>query len=165
MTRRFRKSDLPRDEFGRLRAPGDPDEMADLRGLADRVDAEQALLLGMALFDDGRLFESYVHLATAWKKTRDGDEGAGAGAEGLRFLAQAAAGWCHVQRGNPDGARRVLAKARRGLASTAAETLPDIDVDALLVLLDKAIAELEAGASGDPPRALPRANGPPRDRR
>ncbi len=62
---RIRKSDLPRDELGRLRAPGEPDEMDHLRGLADRVDADEALTLGLALFDEGRLFEAYVHFATA----------------------------------------------------------------------------------------------------
>jgi hypothetical protein len=118
---RYRKSDLPRDELGRLRAPGEPDDMAHLRDLGDRVpSAEEALRRGVALFSRERFFESYVHFALAWKRTR---------AVGHRGLAQLAAGLCQLQRGNVDGAERILSRAEEALR---VDTPPGVDSARLL---------------------------------
>lgn len=131
--RRIRKADLPRDELGRLRAPGQPDEMAHLKGLGARIeDPDEAYARGAALFDEERFFEAYVHLALAWKQTR---------AAAYRGLAQVAAGLCHVQRGNPDGAQAVLERGREGLAAAVPPGLASEElrrrVDAFLAALDR----------------------------
>jgi uncharacterized protein len=146
--RRSRKSDLPRDDLGRLREPGRHDAMAHLRDLPTRIPtADEALRRGLRLFDEERFFESYVHLALAWKRTR---------APEIRGLVQVAGGLCHVQRGNPDGARAVLAKAVATLAAddTAAE-VGNVDIDVLLPRIQVIIATLDRAQPVTFPR-LPR---------
>jgi uncharacterized protein len=131
---RRRKADLPRDGLGRLRAPGEPDAMAHLRGLADRLDGpEDAFARGAALFDAQRYFEAYVHFTAAWKLDRPA---------GYRGLAMVAGGLCHVQRGNLRGARTVIAKGREELRGT---TPPGVDVPALLHRIDAVLDALDAG--------------------
>jgi uncharacterized protein len=146
---RIRKADLPRDELGQLRAPGDPDEMAHLRGLKDRLDdPAEAFDRAAALFDEARFFESYVHFTVAWKLDRPA---------GYRGLAMVAGGLCHIQRGNADGARTVIGKGREELRSTPP---PGVDVPALLRRVDEVLAALDAGTDPTLP-ALPRSPGPP----
>jgi predicted metal-dependent hydrolase len=131
VTRR-RKSDLPRDALGRLREPGEPDEMAHLRGLAERVtDPSEAFHLGAALFDEGRYFEAYVHFTLAWKLDREG---------GYRGLAMVAGGLCHVQRENLPGARAVLAKGCEELATTPP---PHLDAGALARQVAEVLGAIE----------------------
>lgn len=108
--------------------------MAHLRGLGERIEtAGEALRLAAALFDAERFFESYVHFALAWKRSR---------APGHRGLAQVAAGLCHLQRGNPEGAGRLLRKGHGLLVDAAvdAEELGD-----LLPGIERCIRALEAG--------------------
>lgn len=143
--RGLRKSDLPRDDLGRLREPGEHDAMAHLRDLPARVPtAEEALQRGLALFDEERFFEAYVHLALAWKRTRE---------PGIRGLVQVAGGLCHVQRDNPEGARAVLGKAITTLAAEGAgSSVAEVDVVVLRRRVDDVIGALERAA----PVAFPR---------
>jgi uncharacterized protein len=144
-----RKSDLPRDELGRLRAPGEPDEMAHLRGLPERIqDPIEAFEVGASLFDEARYFEAYVHFTLAWKLDRPA---------GHRGLAMVAGGLCHIQRGNPSGARKVLARGREELRSRVP---PGVDVAALLELIGRLLDALDEDRMLEAPR-LPRPPGPP----
>jgi hypothetical protein len=144
---RVRKADLPRDELGQLREPGQHDEMAHLRGLADRIqDPIEAFERGAALFDARRYFEAYVHLTLAWKLDRPA---------GYRGLAMAAGGLCHIQRGNPGGARTVIGKGCDELRTTPP---PGVEVPVLLARLDVVLDDLDRGAAPALPD-LPRSPG------
>lgn len=126
---RRRKADLPRDDLGRLREPGEPDAMAHLRGLAERIDdPAEAMRRGVDLFDAERFFEAYVYLALAWKRTREPAD---------RGLAQVAAGFCHIQRGNEAGARRLLSKGCDLLAAADRHAPLRGAVDTALTALDR----------------------------
>jgi uncharacterized protein len=144
VTRR-RKADLPRDALGRLREAGQPDEMAHLRDLGERVeDPREAFERAAWLYDQRRYFEAYVHFTLAWKLDREG---------GYRGLAMIAGGLCHVQRGNPAGAIAVLTKGRDHLRRASP---PGVDVPLLLDHVERVLDDLDAGEADPTAPRLPR---------
>lgn len=69
-----------------------------------------AYVRGLRLFDDGAFYESHEVLEEVWRRALPGE----------RFFLQAiihfAVAWVHSERGNPEGARRQIAKCTRKLA-------------------------------------------------
>lgn len=139
--RRLRKSELPRDPLGQLRPPGAPDALAYLKEL-ELASAEQAFGRALELFDEQRFFEAAKHFEYGWRA----DEVPVDERPLWRALVQVAAGLCHIQRGNPAGAQKVLARARAGLAPFAPRRA-GVDVGALDAALADVIGTLR---SGDP---------------
>lgn len=102
----------PRDPFGRPLPRGVPTQlqMEDF----DARSSEENHALGIAHFNAGRFFAAHEAWETCWK--------AGADPEARQFfkgLAQIAAGYVHLQRGNPGGAQTLL---RRGAGHLDATT-------------------------------------------
>lgn len=94
----------------------------------------------MALQAEGRCFEAYEHLAIVWRAI----DVAEADRPLWRALAQVAAACCHVQRDNPGGARKILARAAGGLEGYRGDHAA-VDVDAVLNGVDRLRADLDAG--------------------
>jgi uncharacterized protein len=128
----------PRDRTGRPLPYGTDD--VPLAEEHDPTTVEEALLLGVGLWNDGRLFEAHECLEHVWHAAPDADRDLWQG------VIQVAVAGVHLQRDNLDGAVATLGKARRRLAR-----YPDvhrgIDVEQLVVFCDGADAALrDAGA-------------------
>jgi uncharacterized protein len=138
---RIRKSELPRDPLGRLRPPGAPDALAHLRTLDERLGSpEEALRAAAALFDEQRFFEAFRHLSWPLARTRGADE-----PHWWKGLAQVAAGFCHVQRGNAVGAERLLERAL-GYLEPYEDGRHGVRLSALRGEVRRVLHELRAGA-------------------
>lgn len=149
---RPRKADLPRDPLGRLRPAGAPDALAHLKGLRrDPPPATQAWRRAVSLQAEQRCYEAYEHVVVVWR-----DPAVPQPDKPLwRALAQVAAGCCHVQRGNPGGARKILARAAAGLAAYPPRRA-DVDVAATRQGLDRLRRDLDAGRDpGELPPLVP----------
>lgn len=101
---------------------------------------EEALLLGVALWNDERYFEAHECLEHVWHAAPEVDR------DFWQGVIQVAVAGVHLQRGNHAGAVALFTRARERLAG-----YPDVhrgvDVDQLRVACDGAIAALEdAGA-------------------
>jgi len=96
----------PRDPFGRPLPRGVPTQlpMEDF----DALSSEENHALGIAHFNAGRFFAAHEAWETCWKATADPEA-----RQFFKGLAQIAAGYVHLQRGNPRGAQTLL---RRGAA-------------------------------------------------
>ncbi len=128
----------PRDRTGRPLPYGTDD--VPLAEEHDPATVEEALLLGVGLWNDGRLFEAHECLEHVWHAAPEADRDLWQG------VIQVAVAGVHLQRDNLDGAVATLAKARRRLAR-----YPDvhrgIDVEQLVVFCDGAeVALRDAGA-------------------
>lgn len=99
-----------------------------------------------------RCFEAYEHVALVWRAPT-----VAAGDRPMwRALAQVAAACCHVQRGNPTGARKILDRAARGLHAYASGH-GEVDVDATLAGVGRLQTDLAAGREpGELPPLVPR---------
>ena len=98
----------PRDRHGRPLPAGSRDE------LAGRCDPEKqgwttarAFDRAVQLFDEGRYFEAHECFEFVWKHA----DTPASRRPAWRAAAQVAVGLCHLQRGNPNGALRVLERA------------------------------------------------------
>lgn len=98
----------PRDRFGRPLPEGSPDE---LRGGPPPSSVEEALRRGAELFDLRRFFEAHESFEWAWKSPEVDEQDR----PFFKGLAQVAVGCCHIQRGNPAGAARLLARGAQSL--------------------------------------------------
>jgi uncharacterized protein len=101
----------------------------------DPATVEEALLLGVGLWNDLRLFEAHECLEHVWHAAPDADRDLWQG------VVQVAVAGVHLQRGNVDGATATFDKARARL-----ERYPDvhrgIDVEQLVVFCAGAAAAL-----------------------
>ena len=108
---------------------------------------------GVALFDGGRYFAAHECWEVVWRSTEPEPRDLWQG------LVQIAAAFHHLrERGRPDVARRLLAKARRRLARLPAVSA-GIDVgdvlaqaDRWLTWLEQPAADQSAGEEPPPPR-------------
>ena len=147
---RLRKRDLPRDDLGRLRAPGEPDAMAHLkRAQQDPPELARTRELARHSLAERRFFEAvtYCDLIRKHPATPPGRQPV------WRALAQVAAGLCHLQRGNAAGALAVLDRGVDGLAAHREAAWPGLE--ALERTVTGLLAELHAAdaddAAPDPP--------------
>lgn len=84
-----------------------------------RLDDQQTLQAAQELLDRGRPFHAHEVLEARWKAVAGG-----ADRVCWQALAQLAVGLTHAERGNPDGATRLIGRGRQRLASVAADPLP-----------------------------------------
>ncbi|WP_280252146.1 DUF309 domain-containing protein [Nocardia abscessus] len=140
------RSARPRDRLGRPLPFGStgvariPDDL--------ELPPQQTLTFAQQLLDDGLAFNAHEVLEAAWKN--------GPFAERMLWqaLAQFAVGLTHIQRGNPKGARTLLARAVSRLTAyrPEGEQAPyDIDLAGLIAHAESLLATLEAG--GEPAEA------------
>jgi predicted metal-dependent hydrolase len=130
----------PRDRLGRPLPPGS----TGVARIPDDLDLppQQTLTFAQQLLDDGLAFNAHEVLEAAWKN--------GPFAERMLWqaLAQFAVGLTHIQRGNPKGARTLLARAVSRLTAYQQESgrAPyDIDLAGLIAHAEALLATLEAG--------------------
>jgi predicted metal-dependent hydrolase len=115
----------PRDRTGRPLPYGtDGIELAEPCVVTD---LEQAVALGVARWDERRYFEAHELLELAWRSGPDDDR------ELWKGIIQVAVAGVHLQRGNGEGARRLLERALERLEQQPAAT-HGIDVESLRVL-------------------------------
>lgn len=121
----------PRDEFGRPLARSEPTRLR-LENF-DALPIEENHRLGSAHFDAQRFFAAHEAWETCWKQTPIADE-----RTFFKGLAQLAAGYVHLQRGNPRGAYALLRRAaghleryveHRGLQGAAIAETARADAD------------------------------------
>jgi predicted metal-dependent hydrolase len=105
---------------------------------AEPASVEEALVLGVARWDERRYFEAHELLEHAWKLGPDTDRDLWKG------VIQVAVAGVHLQRGNRTGARRLLDRALGRLAGQPSSHR-GIDVAALRATASAALARLEAG--------------------
>jgi uncharacterized protein len=124
----------PRDRTGRPLPYGTTD--VPLTEDHDPVTVEEALALGVALWDEERFFEAHECLEAVWHAAPQADR------DFWQGVIQVAVACVHHQRGNLDGAIALLGRARERLTP-----YPDVhrgvDVDQLRVFCDGAAAALE----------------------
>jgi uncharacterized protein len=128
----------PRDRTGRPLPYGTTD--VPLIEDHDPATVEEALALGVALWDEERFFEAHECLEAVWHAAPEDDR------DFWQGVIQVAVSCVHHQRGNLDGAIALLGRARERLTP-----YPDVhrgvDVDQLRVFCDGAAAALrDAGA-------------------
>lgn len=99
---------------------------------------EDALLLAAARWDEQRYFEAHELLEHAWKQAEGSDR------ELWKGVIQVAVAGVHLQRGNPAGARRLLARSRARLAPLRDERC-GVDVAGLRVAAETVAAVLARG--------------------
>ncbi|MFQ6327737.1 DUF309 domain-containing protein [Nocardia sp. CWNU-33] len=113
----------PRDRFGRPLPPGSPG----IPRIPDDLNLppQQTLSYAQQLLDEGLAFNAHEVLEAAWKN--------GPFAERMLWqgLAQYAVGLTHIQRGNPKGARTLLARAVTRLSAYQPDDSGEADTDAL----------------------------------
>lgn len=130
----------PRDELGRPLPPGSTgvprvDESV-VRSPQDALEEAQRLL------DAGRPFHAHEVLEGAWRHAPDHDR------ELWQGLAQLAVGLTHLLRGNPSGARAVLARGREHVRPWGGWAPHRVDTVGLVRWADEVID----GVHADPPR-------------
>ncbi|MEU2173333.1 DUF309 domain-containing protein [Nocardia sp. NPDC019219] len=144
----------PRDRLGRPLPPGStgvariPDDL--------ELPPQQTLTFAQQLLDDGLAFNAHEVLEAAWKN--------GPFAERMLWqaLAQFAVGLTHIQRGNPKGARTLLARAVSRLTAYRPEggRAPyGIDLPGLVAHAEALLATLEVGAEPADADLRPRLRG------
>jgi uncharacterized protein len=129
----------PRDLTGRP-LPYDTD-VTDLAEDHDYDTVDDALAVGVALWNDERFFEAHECLEDVWHHADEADR------EFWKGVIQVAVGCVHHQRGNPTGAVTLLRRAAGRLRA-----YPDVhhgaDVGQLIVFCEGAAAAIEdAGAT------------------
>ena len=121
----------PRDPFGRPLPRGVPTQlqMEDFDALA----TEENLALGVAHFNAGRFFAAHEAWETCWKASADPEARLC-----FKGLAQIAAGYVHLQRGNLHGASTLLRRGAGHLEATTCDGALD-----RRSLIDMALAHAE----------------------
>lgn len=108
----------------------------------------RAVVRAASLWREGLFFEVHEILEAVWQRER-GDR-----RQGLQGVIQIAVAWHHLAHGNPRGARRLLREGRSRLAAVPLESVPALDVAALLAATAPAAAALDdamPAALPDPP--------------
>ena len=131
----------PRDRYGRPLPYGSEDQ------LGERVQPEEvvatipeALARVVALFDEQRFFEAHEFLEWVWKSDQVADEDR----DYWKGVTQVAVGCAHTQRGNTDGATKLLERAKRYLAPYPSP-YGGVDKDALVAGADLVLGQLAEG--------------------
>ncbi|MEU6186865.1 MULTISPECIES: DUF309 domain-containing protein [unclassified Nocardia] len=144
----------PRDRLGRPLPPGS----TGVARIPDDLDLppQQTLTFAQQLLDEGLAFNAHEVLEAAWKN--------GSFAERMLWqaLAQFAVGLTHIQRGNPKGARTLLARAVSRMTAYRPESgqAPyDIDLPGLIAHAEALLATLEAGGEPADADLRPRLRG------
>lgn len=142
----------PRDRTGRP-LPYDTTE-TELLEEWEYATVQEALELGVWLWDEQRLFEAHECLEDVWHAAPDEDR------DFWQGVIQVAVAGVHHQRANPTGAAALLDRARERL-----EAYPDlhrgVDVAALIDHARRAAARArETGEAGPPPAFPARDEGP-----
>ncbi|MGW5220446.1 DUF309 domain-containing protein [Nocardia sp. NPDC004085] len=144
----------PRDRLGRPLPAGS----TGVARIPDDLDLppQQTLTFAQQLLDEGLAFNAHEVLEAAWKN--------GPFAERMLWqaLAQFAVGLTHIQRGNPKGARTLLARAVSRLTAyrPEGERAPyDIDLPGLVAHARALLATLEAGGEPADDDLRPRLRG------
>jgi uncharacterized protein len=114
----------PRDALGRPLAPGTDG----VPGIPDDLDLgpDDTLVEAQRLLDEGLPFQAHEVLEAAWKSAPAGERDLWQG------LAQVAVGLTHALRGNPAGARALLARAVERISPYREAPPHGIDVAGLL---------------------------------
>lgn len=110
----------PRDPLGRPLPRGVPTQLQleDFEALSP----EENQALGLAHFNAGQFFAAHEAWETCWKASTDTD------ARGcFKGLAQVAAGYLHLQRGNPHGAYTLLHRGAATLAAACCSPAPQYE--------------------------------------
>jgi hypothetical protein len=138
-----------RDRLGRPKREG-PDERRHPEGAETAADApESALAIAVELCDEQRFWEAHEFLEHAWHLETDEAE-----RDFWKGLTQVAVGCCHLQRGNREGALRLLERGARKLARYPARHR-GVDVNDLLAIARGLAARLREGeAVGLPSRLI-----------
>jgi predicted metal-dependent hydrolase len=126
----------PRDRTGRPLPHGTRD--VPLIEQTEPGTVEEALVLGVARWDERRYFEAHELLEFAWKHGPEEDRDLWKG------VIQVAVAGVHLQRGNPIGARRLLDRALARLDALP-EVRRGIDVASLRRSADAARGRLDSG--------------------
>ncbi len=124
----------PRDELGRPLPRHEPDRLP-LPDF-DRLSFAENNRLAMLYFAGAQYFAAHEAWETCWKQSGDSPD-----AVGFKGLAQLAAGYVHLQRGNPHGAGVLLRRALGRLGGCA----PDwqgLDLAGMIAGAKQAIAHL-----------------------
>ncbi|WP_454194592.1 DUF309 domain-containing protein [Nocardia sp. Marseille-Q1738] len=144
----------PRDRLGRPLPPGS----TGVARIPDDLDLppQQTLTFAQQLLDNGLAFNAHEVLEAAWKN--------GPFAERMLWqaLAQFAVGLTHIQRGNPKGARTLIARAVSRLTAYRPEKdkMPyGIDRPGLVAHAESLLAALEAGEELSEADLRPRLRG------
>ncbi|WP_040772813.1 DUF309 domain-containing protein [Nocardia pneumoniae] len=144
----------PRDRLGRPLPPGS----TGVPRIPDDLDLppQQTLTFAQQLLDNGLAFNAHEVLEAAWKN--------GPFAERMLWqaLAQFAVGLTHIQRGNPKGARTLLARAVSRLTAYSPEkdSVPyGIDLAGLIAHAGSLLAALDAGEELSEADLRPRLRG------
>ncbi|MGQ4598664.1 DUF309 domain-containing protein [Nocardia sp. R6R-6] len=144
----------PRDRLGRPLPPGS----TGVARIPDDLDLspQQTLTFAQQLLDEGLAFNAHEVLEAAWKN--------GPFAERMLWqaLAQFAVGLTHIQRGNPKGARTLLARAvsRLNAYHPEKDEVPyDIDRTGLVIHAEALLAALAAGEAPSEAELRPQLRG------
>lgn len=142
-------SDLDRDDQGRPRNARPRDELGrPLERGAEGVeripddldlDVEETLEEAQRLLDAGRPFHAHEALEAYWKKA-DADE-----APLWQGLAQLAVAITHLERGNPEGAKSVLARSWGLIRDYETDPPYGIDIAGLVAWANHLLTRLELG--------------------
>jgi uncharacterized protein len=141
------RNSRPRDGLGRPLPRGAagvervPDELV--------LPPEESLAEAQRLLEADRPFHAHEVLEGTWKSAPPGERDLWQG------LAQIAVGITHLRRGNPTGARSLLARGSARIASYAESPPYRIDIDGLLTFTRDVIARLADDPdlrTIDPPR-------------
>ncbi|MGI8667160.1 MAG: DUF309 domain-containing protein [Jatrophihabitans sp.] len=135
----------PRDELGRPLPYGSPAPTP--RPPVTGGTPSESLTEAQTLLDAGRPFEAHEVLEDAWKAAAEDDK------QLWRGLAQLAVGMTHAARGNPVGARTLLARGAANIEPSVDRAPHGLDV---LGLLDWARRYEQALAVGSPVPPPPR---------
>ena len=98
------RRERPRDELGRPLPRHEPNRLV-IEDF-DRLGIQESSRLGMAYFAAGHYFGAHEAWENCWKRAAETDD-----AEGFKGLAQLAAGYVHLRRGNSHGCRVLLGRA------------------------------------------------------
>ena len=112
----------------------------------------RAIRHAVALWNEHLFFEVHEVLEAVWR-TAAGDT-----RQALQGVIQIAVAFHHLAHGNQRGARSLLVEGRARVASVPADTLPGLDLQALLGATASFEAALASGQlpDGAPPRVLGR---------
>lgn len=126
----------PRDRFGRPLAWNQPTEL-ELHD-HDNLSLEENHRLAIEAFNAGVFFSAHEAWEGSWRVAHDTPD-----EEFFKGLAQLGAGYTHMQRGNPRGAKLLLSRALERV-SPHRPAHHGIDLDALCATLESHIATFAA---------------------
>ena len=127
----------PRDALGRPLPYGSPGVQRAPSGVMRTPD--ETLQEAQRLLDKGLPFHAHEILEDAWKSSPEAEH------ELWRGLAQLAVGSTHAARGNRSGALALLRRGADAIAAYAPESPYGLDITAIQVWVDDAIAQVEHG--------------------